>query len=116
MTDGSESEFDRETVVRVLEELYLSGYINETELDDVDPGYEYAIQQLCSDLQARDPEILTKEEETEAANRAQDRFDELVEQQKVPPLVTDGGVDQCEAELENTRSTRRKVTRWERGF
>lgn len=98
MSEGSEAGLDRETVVRVLEELYLSGYINETELDDVDPGYEYAIQQLCSDLQARDPEILTKDEETEAANRAQDRFDDLVEQEKVPPLVTDGGVEEGSVE------------------
>jgi len=58
---------------RFVEELYLSAYINHEELNDVQPGYEYAVQQLLSDLQARNPELLNKDIEVAARVRAQDR-------------------------------------------
>ena len=63
----------------LLEELYYSAYVNHDELDDVDPGYEYAVQQLCSDIIARTH--LTKDDEIEAMNRAQERYFETETEQ-----------------------------------
>ncbi|WP_135363416.1 hypothetical protein [Halosimplex halophilum] len=63
-------------IERLVEELYLSAYVNHQELDDVDPGYEYAVQQLLSDFRARNPGLLTKDMETAAMNRAQDRIED----------------------------------------
>jgi len=60
-----------QTAVWLLEELYYSAYVND-ELNDVEPGYEYAMQQLCSDVISRTE--LTKTDERPAMNRAQARY------------------------------------------
>jgi len=39
-----------QTAAWLLEELYYSAYVNHNRLDDVAPGYEYVVQQLCDDI------------------------------------------------------------------
>lgn len=41
---------EREDWVALLEAMYFAGYRLHDSLDDVDPGYEYAVQQLCSEM------------------------------------------------------------------
>lgn len=48
MSDGG---LDQEDAVRFIELVYRAGYRLERGIDDIDPGYEYAIQQLCSELE-----------------------------------------------------------------
>jgi len=61
-----------QTAAWLLEELYYSAYVNHNRLDDVAPGYEYVVQQLCDDIIRRT--ALTKTDETEAMARAQARY------------------------------------------
>jgi hypothetical protein len=61
-----------QTATWLLEELYYSAYVNHDRLDDVAPGYEYVVQQLCDDIIRRT--ALTKPDERAAMNRAQARY------------------------------------------
>ena len=67
---------DPAAVDTLIEELYLSAYINHEDLDDVQPGYEYAVQQLLSDLRSR-THWFNVETECEMMSRAQDRFEAM---------------------------------------
>jgi hypothetical protein len=82
MSENAEDTASRGGVAWFLEELYYSAYINDDALDDVDPGYEYAVQQLCSDLIARTH--LTKNDEVEAMNRAQNRHSDIGAEKRSP--------------------------------
>jgi len=64
-------ELDEETVRFMIRELYRSSYYNESHLDDVAPGYEYAVQQLLDDLRNR-TWAFEKKTELEEMNNAQE--------------------------------------------
>jgi len=72
---SSESELGTDEVEMFIEELYLAGYRNNDDLNDVEPGYEYAVQQLCSEMAGTMIPALTKDAEMRAMNRAQERHE-----------------------------------------
>jgi hypothetical protein len=87
-TDGTESQevdIPEEYWVAMLEQLYFSAYQLHDDLDDVDPGYEYAVQQLCSELRVREPQI-TKDMELRAMNAAQKRSERSIDRTEDRPL------------------------------
>lgn len=61
------------TIRYMIRELYLSAYYNHDELDDVEPGYEYAVQQLLCDIRERRL-AFTSDLEMEEMNNAQDAY------------------------------------------
>lgn len=71
--------------VAMLEQLYYAAYRLHDLLDDVDPGYEYAVQQLCTELQLQEPSI-TDDMESRAINAAQYRSSEMVAHGEERPL------------------------------
>jgi len=84
-TGSSGRAIPQEHWVAMLEQLYYSAYCLHDELDDVDPGYEYAVQQLCSDLEIREPGV-TKDMELRAMNAAQERSSRPVARDEARPL------------------------------
>lgn len=60
-----------ELTVEFLTAMYEAGYELEDALGDVEPGYEYAIQQLCSKMKGQGH--LNDNMESRAMNAAQER-------------------------------------------
>jgi len=54
--------------IEFIRELYISAYINHKRLHDVEPGYEYAVQQLCSDMVERG--VIEKDQELDGMMEA----------------------------------------------
>jgi len=69
-------DLDLETVQWMIRQLYLSGYYNEQHLNDVEPGYEYAVQQLLCDMRERNSEAFEHQTELKEMKKAQDRFEQ----------------------------------------
>lgn len=72
----TKQDLDWDTVRWMIRQLYLSGYKNEQHLDDVEPGYEYAVQQLLCNIRDRHSLMFDQKTELKEMKKAQDEFDQ----------------------------------------